>query len=94
MSTRCKACNRKIDTYDITTPLNTQILESVYDIDPYATEDASEYVAGFLLEQPQPLYPTMNDLEGRPEEDLCTGCRTHLIESAQRGDEYQFEDLT
>jgi len=96
MSTRCKACNRKIDTYDITTPLNTQILESVYDIDPYATEDVTGYVGEvYLIEiTPQPLYPTMNDLEGRPEEDLCTGCRTHLIESAQRGDEYQFEDLT
>lgn len=91
---RCKACDRKIETYDRVTPLNTQILESIYNIDPYATESNTEsdtYEA--LLENPQPLYPTLRDLEGRPEEDLCANCRTSLIEAVQHDTDYQFYGL-
>jgi hypothetical protein len=83
---RCKACNRQIETYDRTTPLNAQILESVYNIDAYASEDGEDNYTHHT-----PLYPTMHDLEGRPEEDLCTSCRTSLIDSVQRDSDYQFE---
>ena len=82
---RCKACNRQIETYDRTTPLNAQILESVYNIDAYASHEE------VLEVEHAQLYPTMNDLEGRPEEDLCTSCRTSLIDSVHYDGEYQFE---
>ena len=95
---RCKACDRQIETYDRVTPLNTQILESVYNIDPYATKNNTERshkcdTYEDLLENPQPLYPTLRDLEGRPEEDLCTNCRTSLIEAVQQYTDYQFYGL-
>ena len=91
---RCKACDRIIDTYDRVTTLNTQILESVYNIDPYTTTGNLESLYEVTLEDtPKPLYPTFNELEARPEEDLCVCCRNSLIESAQHIKDYQFYDL-
>lgn len=89
---RCKACDRQIETYDRATPLNAQILESVYNIDAYAPVE--DQLDESYHERPVPLYPTMKDLEGRPEEDLCTRCRTRLIEDVQNDADYQFIGLS